>query len=86
MGSSLHGDNSLTIQISVNMEKNLKLSENWNVIKEKLKQKFTMLTEKDIYLEEGKQNEMLERIQVKCKITREELIAIIKDINTKFVK
>ncbi len=51
---------------------------NWNVTKEKLKQNFAMLTDSDVLLTEGKQNEMLERLQVKLGKTKEELYNIIQ--------
>ena len=50
---------------------------NWNEIKGKLKQQFAILTEDDLLLVEGKQDEMLGRIQVKIGKTKEELQKII---------
>ena len=49
----------------------------WNEIKGKLKQKFALLTDNDVLLVEGKQDEMLGRLQVKLGKTKEELHAII---------
>ena len=49
----------------------------WNETKGKLKQKFAMLTDSDVLFEEGKQDEMLGRLQVKLGKTKEELIRII---------
>jgi uncharacterized protein YjbJ (UPF0337 family) len=61
--------------------KNLtELQGNWNETKGKLKQKFAMLTENDLLLVEGKQDEMLGRLQVKLGKTKEELNKIIYDL------
>ena len=50
---------------------------NWTEQKEKLKQKFGTLTDQDLAFEEGKKNEMLERVQTKIGKSKEELQAII---------
>lgn len=52
------------------------LKVNWNVTKGKLKQKFTTLTDHDLLLI-GKQNQILNKLQVKLGKTKEELLAII---------
>jgi uncharacterized protein YjbJ (UPF0337 family) len=38
---------------------------NWNEIKGKLKQKFSMLTDNDLLFAEGKHEEMFGRLQIK---------------------
>lgn len=53
------------------------LKGNWNQQRSKLKQKFTMLTDIDLLFEQGKQDEMLERLQVKLGKTKEELVKLI---------
>lgn len=50
---------------------------NWNEQKGKLKKKFGFLTEKDLMFEEGKQEEMLGKLQVKLGKTKDELYNII---------
>jgi len=50
---------------------------NWNEIKGKLKQKFSLLTDNDLMLVEGKQDEMLGRLQVKLGKTKEEIHTLI---------
>jgi uncharacterized protein YjbJ (UPF0337 family) len=50
---------------------------NWDKQKEKLKTKFSTLTDADLNFEEGKRDEMLTRVQVKLGKTKEELAAII---------
>ena len=59
------------------MKNTTALQENWNETKEKLKQKFAMLTDNDVLLAEGKHDEMLGRLQVKLGKTKEELHKII---------
>lgn len=53
---------------------------NWKEIKEKLKQKFEMLTESDLLFAEGKQDEMLSRLQTKLGRTKAEVHKIISDL------
>ncbi len=58
--------------------KNLtELKGNWNETKGKLKQQFALLTDSDVLLIEGKQDEMIGRLQVKLGKTKEELHSII---------
>ncbi len=56
------------------------LKGNWNETKGKLKQKFAMLTDSDLLLIEGKQDEMLGRIQTKLGKTKDELQKLIADL------
>ena len=56
------------------------LKEDWNETKLKLKQKFAMLTNSDILLMEGKQEEMLARLQIKLGKTKEELRKLIAEL------
>ncbi len=53
---------------------------NWNEIKGKLKQKFAMLTDSDPLFLEGKQDELLGRLQSKLGKTNEEIRKIIADL------
>lgn len=50
---------------------------NWNEQKGKLKAKFTTLTDADLRYENGKKNEMFEKIQTKLGKTKDELATII---------
>lgn len=52
----------------------------WNEIKGKLKQQFASLTDNDVLLEEGKQDEMLGRLQIKLGKTKEEIHKLISDL------
>lgn len=56
------------------------LEGNWNETKGKLKQRFAMLTDNDLLLVEGKQDEMLGRLQTKLGKTKEELHEIIESL------
>jgi len=50
---------------------------NWNEQKGKLKKKYAILTDNDLMFEEGKQDEMYGRLQIKLGKTKEELHKII---------
>jgi uncharacterized protein YjbJ (UPF0337 family) len=50
---------------------------NRNDQKDKLKQKFAILTDNDLMYEEGKRDEMLGKLQIKLGKTKEELHAIM---------
>lgn len=52
----------------------------WNVEKEELKQRFTLLTDHDLLLEESKNQEMLARLQAKLGKTKEELHKLLSDL------
>ena len=56
------------------------LKGNWNETKGKLKQKYAMLTDNDLLLVEGKQDELLGRLQVKLGKTKEEIHALISEL------
>ncbi|MFD2920360.1 CsbD family protein [Terrimonas rubra] len=51
----------------------LKLKGTWNEVKGKVKQKYADLTEDDLLYEEGKDDELLGRIQKKIGKTKEEV-------------
>ena len=53
---------------------------NWNEIKVKLKEKFGMLTESDLLFIQGKQDEMLTRLQTKLGRTKAEIHKIILEM------
>jgi uncharacterized protein YjbJ (UPF0337 family) len=71
----------MSSQLKTNKMKNLtELKGNWNETKGKLKQKFAMLTDNDVLLIEGKEDEMLGRLQVKLGKTKEEIHKIISEL------
>jgi uncharacterized protein YjbJ (UPF0337 family) len=53
---------------------------NWNEAKGKLKQQFAMLTDNDLLLVEGKQDELIGRLQIKLGKTKEEIRKIISQL------
>lgn len=52
----------------------------WTELKEKIKNKFIALRDDDLLFSDGKQDEILGRLQIKLGKTREELLAIIKSM------
>jgi uncharacterized protein YjbJ (UPF0337 family) len=53
---------------------------NWNEIKGKLKQKYSMLTDNDLLLVDGKKDELIGRLQIKLGKTKEEIHKIISGL------
>lgn len=61
--------------------KNLtELKSNWTEIKGKLKHKFGLLTDSDLLFADGKQDEMLGRLQTKLGRTKAEIHKIISEM------
>lgn len=56
------------------------LKGNWNETKGKLKQKFAILTDSDLLLVEGKQDELLGRLQIKLGKSKEQIQEIISEL------
>jgi uncharacterized protein YjbJ (UPF0337 family) len=50
----------------------------WNEIKGKLKQLFAELTEDDLLYEEGKEDRLIGRIQIKLGKSRDEVITLLR--------
>lgn len=59
------------------MENRVTSSVNWSQQKTRLKKEFPALTDKDLFFEIGRKNEMLATLQVKLGKTKEELQQII---------
>ena len=70
----------IKLKITLRMHNLTELRGNWNEIKAKLKQKFGMLTDRDFLFAEGKQEEMLGRLQTKLGRTKAEIHKIISDL------
>ena len=62
------------------MTKIIRLKGNWNEQKEKLKQKFAILTDNDLVFADGTRREMLRKLEVKLGKTREELEKIMESL------
>jgi len=58
----------------------LTLKGSWNEAKGKLKQKYANLTDDDLLFEEGKEEELLGRLQKKTGQTKEALRDFIEDL------
>lgn len=57
-----------------------KIRGNWNVIKGKVKQKYGTLTDNDLTYQEGKEEELLGRIQKRTGETKENLQKYIDNL------
>ncbi len=58
----------------------LKLKGNWNEIKGKVKQQYADLTDDDLLYEEGKDDELVGRLQKKTGKTKESVIEWIESL------
>jgi len=62
----------------------LEIKGDWNITKGKLKQKWAKLTDDDLQYVEGKQDEMLGRIQKRTGESREAIEKAIKESSTHY--
>lgn len=58
----------------------LELKGNWNVLKGKVKQAHAAFTDDELQYEEGKEDELLGRLQTKLGKTRDEVIDWLKSL------
>ncbi|SMO68283.1 CsbD family protein [Fodinibius sediminis] len=58
----------------------LRLEGNWNKIKGKLKEEYGELTDDDLVYEEGKEDQLIGKLQEKLGKTRDEVKAILRDM------
>jgi uncharacterized protein YjbJ (UPF0337 family) len=58
----------------------LQMKGSWNEVKGKLKQKYGQLTDDDLVFAEGKEDELLGRLQKRLGRTKDELRAEIEDM------
>jgi uncharacterized protein YjbJ (UPF0337 family) len=58
----------------------LQIKGSWNEVKGKLKQKYGQLTDDDLTFAEGKEDELLGRLQKRLGRTKDELRAEIEDM------
>ena len=73
-------------QNSQKMETKLKIKGNWNELKGKLKQKYAKLTDDDLLFTEGKEYEMLGRLEKRTGKRREEIRKTIEDLQTELAR
>jgi len=57
----------------------LKIKGNWNIIKGKLKQKYARLTDDDLQYVEGKEDELIGRIQKRTGLGKDEVIIVVDE-------
>lgn len=62
------------------MTTKLEIKGNWNELKGKLKQKYGQLTDDDLTFSEGKEDELLGRLQQRLGKDKEELRKVISDL------
>ena len=58
----------------------LEIKGNWNIIRGKLKQKWAKLTEDDLQFVEGKENELIGRIQKRTGESRDHIERTVDDV------
>ena len=58
----------------------VELQDSWEELKEKIKQKFAKISDKDLLYIDGKKEEMMDRLQIKLGKSKEELSVIIKNL------
>lgn len=58
----------------------LKLKGTWNEVKGKIKQQYTDLTDTDLVYEEGKEDELIGKLQKKTGKTKEQVIDWIENL------
>lgn len=58
----------------------LEIKGNWNEMKGKLKQSYADLTDDDLKYQEGKEDELVGRIQKKIGKSRDEVVKMIRDL------
>ena len=62
------------------MRNSKELINNWQEIRKNLKEKFVKLTENDLLFAENQKNEMINRLQQKYGLSREEIQKIISNL------
>jgi uncharacterized protein YjbJ (UPF0337 family) len=62
------------------MKNTTELNGDWNTIKGKLKQKFSILTDDDLLMVEGKKDELYGRLQIKLGKSKEEFRKLISSL------
>ena len=60
----------------------LEIKGDWNITKGKLKQKWATLTDNDLQFADGKQDELLGRIQQRTGETREAIEKALKEVSS----
>lgn len=64
----------------MNKMSNLKLKGKWNEVKGKVKQQYADLTDDDLLYQEGKEDELVGRLQQKTGKTRDQVVDWLNDL------
>jgi len=67
------------VEVKNDSPSKLKIKGDWNQVKGKLKQKFGQLTDDDLLYEQGKEDELLGRLQKKLGKTKAEIEALLEN-------
>ncbi len=59
------------------MKNAIELRKNWYETKQKLKKKFAKITDNDLLFEDGKQEDLVKKLQIKLGKSKEEIVKII---------
>ena len=59
------------------MENTVDLTSNWDTIKEKLQRQFSTLTEEDLTMENGNEDELFAKLEAKLGMPKEEIYDMI---------
>lgn len=59
----------------------LRIEGDWDEVKQKLKEKYAVLTDKDLEYEEGKEEKLLHRLQEKLGKPKEEIKSLLQDLS-----
>jgi uncharacterized protein YjbJ (UPF0337 family) len=62
------------------MKNSTELASNWDIIKEKLRQQFSTLTEEDLMTESGNEDDVLDKLVAKLGMPKEEIYKMINQI------
>ena len=62
------------------MENSIDLASNWDTIKEKLQQQFSTLTEEDLTMENGNEDELFAKLEAKLGMPKEEIYGMISQL------
>jgi uncharacterized protein YjbJ (UPF0337 family) len=65
------------------MKNSTELASNWDTIKEKLRQQFSALTVEDLMMHDGNQDELLDKLEAKLGMPKEEIYEMIGQIESK---
>jgi uncharacterized protein YjbJ (UPF0337 family) len=62
------------------MKNAIELKKNWHETKQKLKKKFAKITDNDLLFVEGKQEGVIQKLQIKLGKSKEEILKIISTL------